>query len=110
VLAGLLRICGRSRARKRAAFARPLPENLSVIKSSPGKSQLRLSHRFVDSVESRCSRIGTIRYSPIGTNRPLPRISLMERELDRRKQQALVAMYLSTATLIVCFSFALTLI
>ena len=34
----------------------------------------------------------------------------MERELEKRKEQALVAVSLSTATLIVCFSIALTLI
>jgi hypothetical protein len=34
----------------------------------------------------------------------------MERELERRKQQALVAMSLSTATLVVCFSVALAML
>jgi hypothetical protein len=34
----------------------------------------------------------------------------MERELERRKQQALVAVSLSTAALVVCFSVALTMI
>jgi hypothetical protein len=34
----------------------------------------------------------------------------MERYLDKRKEQALVATSLSVATLIVCFSIALTMI
>lgn len=43
-------------------------------------------------------------------NLPLLLIMSMERELEKRKEQALVATSLSVATLIVCFSIAYAMI